>query len=62
MAEVAELRLEEEGAGFPLTEELILEVAPSFRRVEPAPESAYHSEVAFGGLSVMVLKECARAS
>ena len=29
---------------------------------EPAPESAYHSEVAFGGLSVMVLKECARAS
>ena len=29
---------------------------------EPALESAYHSEVAFGGLRVMVLKECARAS
>jgi hypothetical protein len=25
---------------------------------DPAPESAYHSEVAFGGLRVMVLKEC----
>jgi hypothetical protein len=29
---------------------------------DPAPESAYHSEVPFGGLSVMMLKECARAS
>jgi hypothetical protein len=29
---------------------------------EPAPESAYHSVVEAGGVSVMVLKECARES
>jgi hypothetical protein len=29
---------------------------------EPAPESAYHSEEVAGGLSVMVLNECARES
>jgi hypothetical protein len=29
---------------------------------EPAPESAYHSEEGAGGLSVMVLNECARES
>jgi hypothetical protein len=29
---------------------------------DPAPESAYHSEVAAGGVSGMVLKECVRAS
>ena len=29
---------------------------------EPAPESAYHSEVEAGGVNIMVLKECVRES
>jgi len=28
---------------------------------DPAPESAYHSEVEPGGVKVMVLKECTRS-
>jgi hypothetical protein len=42
-------------------EEMVESLPASEVMCDPAPES-YHSEVAFGGLRVMVLKECARAS
>jgi hypothetical protein len=43
-------------------EEMVESLPASEVMCDPAPESAYHSEVAFDGLRVMVLKECARVS
>jgi hypothetical protein len=40
--------------------EMVESIPASEVMCEPAPESAYHSNV--GGFSVMVLKECARES
>ena len=42
--------------------EMVESIPASEVMCEPAPESAYHSEVEAGGFSVMVLKECARES
>jgi hypothetical protein len=42
--------------------EMVESVPASLVMCEPAPESAYHSEIEAGGFSVIVLKECARES